>query len=114
MLLYYALASYNDIREAICDINSRLPPSTTFAEARKIVRTRLCGKPAALVRIVKADGVNVRLEPSMKAEIVALLSEGTPVAVVSVDNRDWLEVSFERDGYTMEGWVSRKYLGRVR
>ncbi|WP_225002067.1 SH3 domain-containing protein, partial [Pseudomonas aeruginosa] len=113
LVLFQSLAALNDAREAVCDINNRLPLSNTFAEARKFVRTRLCGAPAALVRIVKANDVNVRLAPSMRAEVIALLPKGAAVAIVNVDNRDWLEVSFQRDGYVVEGWVSRKYLGTV-
>jgi len=114
LLLLESLGAMNDAREAVCDINSRLPLSNTFAESRKFVRTRLCGAPAALVRIVKGVDVNVRVSPSMKAEVIAQLPKGAAVAVVSVDNRDWLEVSFQRDGYVIDGWVSRKYLGTVQ
>ncbi|MGN7840784.1 SH3 domain-containing protein [Pseudomonas sp. 22490] len=105
---------WNDLREGICDINSRLSPSDTLADTRKFVRTRLCGAPASHVRIVSRENVNLRSAPGMRSEIITQLPKGLVVAVVSRDDRDWLEVSFERDGYVIEGWVTRKYLTRVR
>ncbi|SER21832.1 SH3 domain-containing protein [Pseudomonas cuatrocienegasensis] len=70
--------------------------------------------PAAYVRIVSRDNVNLRSAAGMKSEVITQLPKGLAVAVVSRDDRDWLEVSFNRDGYVIEGWVSRKYLTRVR
>lgn len=113
ILMIKALAQWNDVREGICDINGRLSPEAPLAEARKVVRTRLCGAPAAFVRIVSRDNVNLRSAPGMKSEVITQLPRGLAVAVVSRDDRDWLEVSIERDGHVIEGWVSRKYLIQV-
>lgn len=114
LFVWAALSQWSSVQEGVCNLNARLGPDAPFAEIRRQIRTEFCGKPAASVRIVKGDNVNLRTEPGMKSEVITQLHKGLVVAVVSREDRDWLEVSFERDGYVIEGWVSRKFLQRVR
>lgn len=114
VLVWKGLAEWSSVQQGVCDLNARLSYDAPFAEVRRQVRTEFCGKPAASVRIVKAENVNLRAGAGMSFEVIAQLDKGLVVAVVSREDRDWLEVSFERDGYVIEGWVSRKFLARVR
>lgn len=113
-LVWKGLSDWGSVTDGVCDLNARFGPDAPFAEVRRQVRIHFCGESAAHVRIVKGDDVNVRAEPSMKSEVITQLHKGKVVAVVSREDRDWLEVSFKRDGFVIEGWVSRKYLQRVR
>lgn len=60
---------------------------------------------------VIADGLNVRAEPSLDAEVLFVAAEGTLGAVtadpVEVDGHGWVKVAFDAGG---EGWVSGGYL----
>lgn len=114
ILLLTALGNWNDLRQGICDINGRIPPTESLSSTRKFVRVRLCGLPIADARIVKADHANLRSAPSMKARIITQLSKNQVVAVVSKENRKWLLVSIQQDGAVIEGWVSRSYLKTVQ
>lgn len=114
MVIYHSLAQWNSVREGLCDINSRLSPTAGLSEVRKAVRISFCGLPAAHVVIVTRDSVNLRAAPSMKAEVLFQLPRYLAVSVIDDSNRDWLNVYFEKDGYAIEGWVSRKYLKSAR
>jgi|GEM_PF-5798752 len=113
-LIVWFLVNWNSARETVCDLNRRIPPSTSFSEVRKLIRTHLCGVPSAYVRIVSGNKVNLRVEPRMKANVITTLTKGKLVTVVSYDNPKWLNVSVEVEGHEIEGWVSRKYLKKIR
>lgn len=108
------LINWNAARETVCDVNRRIPPSASFSEVRKFIRTHLCGVPSTYIRIVSGDKVNLRVDPRMKANVITTLAKGKLVTIVSYDNPKWLEVSVEVEGYEIEGWVSRKYLKKIR
>ena len=56
--------------------------------------------------IIKGNSANVRLEPSLKAEILGKIHGGEVVSVTNVDNPEWFLISY----YGNEGYVSSKLL----
>lgn len=60
-------------------------------------------------RVVIAEALSLREEPSMKSEVVAKISKGTLLEILDKSNRSWLKVSVEVDDEVLIGWVSRKY-----
>ena len=111
--LCHILASWEDIRKAITDINARLPQTASFSEARKLIRTELSEKPGD-IRLVTGSNVNLREDPSMKSAIILQLPKNAPVAILGKEDRTWLLVSYEHDGYLIDGYVSTKFLKKIR
>jgi len=110
---YEDISKWNDFRESVCDMQQRLGAFESLAQARKLVRGALCDVPAALTqsfRLTKKDGINLREEPGMKAEVIMTLPKFAPLEVIDSTNRDWLLVSYKHEGLEIEGWVSRKFV----
>ncbi|UUT21053.1 SH3 domain-containing protein [Pseudomonas sp. T8] len=110
---YDDLSKWNDFRESVCDIQERLGAFDSLAHARKLVRTTLCDAPRGVsesFRLTKREGVNLREDPGMKAEVIMTLPRYAPLEVMDSTNRDWLLVSYKHEGLEIEGWVSRKYV----
>ncbi|MBF6036818.1 SH3 domain-containing protein [Pseudomonas sp. P155] len=110
---YDDLSKWNDFRESVCDMQERLEAFESLAHARKLVRSALCDVPKALTerfRLTKKEGINLREDPGMKAEVIMALPKYAPLEVVDASNRDWLLVIYKHEGLEIEGWVSRKHV----
>ncbi|VII92448.1 hypothetical protein [Pseudomonas sp. FG-3G] len=108
-----ALASWEDIRASIVDINARIPQTITFVGIRNFIRAELAGKPGD-VRLVMRSDVRLRSAPGLKSEVLMELPKYAPVVVLEKNNRTWLFVSYEHEGFFIEGYVSSKLLRKVR
>jgi hypothetical protein len=107
------LANWEASRIALVDINARLPLTDSLAELRRFIRTNLAGKPGD-VRLVTGSDVRLRVAPSMKSAVVLPLPKYAPVVVLGKEDRTWLFVSYEHEGFVIDGYVSTKYLKKVR
>ncbi|MFA5431611.1 MAG: SH3 domain-containing protein [Candidatus Paceibacterota bacterium] len=56
--------------------------------------------------VVNTPTLNVRTEPSIKANIIGKLEAGDVVSVINSDNTEWWKISF----YGTEGYVAAKFL----
>lgn len=113
ILSAYVLENWDAIRLSIVDINARVPNTETFSEARKYIRMELAGKPGD-VRLVSGKNVNLREDPGMKSRIILSLPENSPVIVLGKEDRTWLYVSYEHQGYWIDGYLSTKHLKKIR
>ena len=100
-------------RQSIVDINSRFPQTESFSAFRKFIRTELAGKPGD-IRLTKGAGVPLRQSPSTKSGTILKLPENSVVIVLEKAGRSWLSVSYEHQGYWIEGYISNKQLISVR
>ena len=107
------LCQWDQIRASVVDINARLPQTESFYEIRNFIRTELAGKPGD-IRLVKGSNVNLREAPGMKAAVILKLPENSPVVVQGKEDRTWLLVSYEHQGYWIDGYVSTKHLKKAR
>lgn len=113
MLSAYLLENWDAIRLSIVDISARMPQTEIFSEVRKFIRTELAGKPGD-VRLVRGTNVNLREHPSMKSQIIMSLPKNSPVIVLGKEDRTWLYVSYEHQGYWIEGYISTKHIIKIR
>jgi len=63
-------------------------------------------------RVVTADFLKLRQEPSMKGQVITALPKGTLVELIEGSeyfHRSWLLVSVEVDGEIETGWIGRRY-----
>ena len=105
--------NWEGARASLVDLNARLPQTEIFAEIRKFVRTQLAGKPGD-IRLVKGKNVRLREGPGTKFGVILLLPRDVPVVVLSKEDRTWLYVSYEYQGYVIDGYVSTRFLRKVR
>ena len=112
-LLLTSLCQWEQIRTSVVDLNARLPQTESFYEIRNFIRKELSGKPGD-IRLVKGSKVNLREDPSMKAAVILKLPENTPVVVRGKEDRTWLWVSYEHEGYWIDGYISTKHLKKAR
>ncbi|WP_081255291.1 SH3 domain-containing protein [Pseudomonas putida] len=111
--LVLVVINWEGARGSLVDLNARLPQTEVFAEIRNFVRTHLAGKPGD-IRLVKGKNVRLREGPGTKFDVILLLPPGAPVVVLSKEDRTWLYVSYEYQGYVIDGYVSTKFLRKVR
>jgi uncharacterized protein YgiM (DUF1202 family) len=107
------LAQWEATRAAIVDLNARLPHSESPSKIRNFIRKELAGKPGD-IRLVTGSDVNLRFEPSMNSEVILKLPKNDIVVVQGKEDRTWLFVAYELEGYWIEGYVSTKFLKKVR
>jgi hypothetical protein len=107
------LGQWEQIRESVVDINARLPQTESHSKIRNFIRTELSGKPGD-IRLVTGSEVNLRVDPSMKSDIIITLPKNTIVVVQGKEDRTWLLVSYELQGYWIDGYISTKYLKKIR
>lgn len=113
---YSEVAKWNDFRESVCDIEKRLQGFDSLAQARKVVRVALCDVPTEVkksYRLTKSEGVNIRVGPGIKAEVIMMLPKFAVLEVIDSEDRDWLLVTYKHRGIEIEGWVSRKFVGPI-
>jgi len=109
----FLLVEWDSVRANLVDMNARLPQSESFFEVRNFIRTELAGKPGD-VRLVMGTDVRLREGPGMKSDVIMLLPRYAPVVVLGKEDRNWLFVSYEHEGYVIDGYVSTKLLKKVR
>lgn len=113
---YSEVAKWNDFRESVCDIERRLQGFDSLAQARKLVRVALCDVPTGVkksYRLTKSEGVNIRVGPGIKSEVIMTLPKFAVLEVIDSEDRDWLQVTYKHQGIEIEGWVSRKFVGPI-
>ncbi|HFH2560752.1 TPA: SH3 domain-containing protein [Pseudomonas aeruginosa] len=109
----YMIANWESARAGLVDLNARLPRAELFADFRTFLRTEMAGKPGDF-RLVKGSDVRLRAAPGMKSEVILLLPRDSVVVVHGKEGRTWLFVSYEHQGYIIDGYVSTRYLKKVR
>jgi len=113
---YTEVAKWNDFRDSVCDIQQRLQGFDSLAQARKVVRVALCDVPTDVkksYRLTKSEGVNIRVGPGIKSEVILTLPKFAVLEVIDSEDRDWLLVTYKHQGIEIEGWVSRKFVGPI-
>lgn len=111
--LVFVTVNWDSAREGLADMNARLPRTESLAEIRNFIRTELAGKPGD-IRLVKGSNVRLREGPGMKSCVILLLPPDAIVVVLGKEDRTWLYVSYEHQGYMIDGYVSTKFLKKVR
>ncbi|MGY2337659.1 hypothetical protein ACW9HW_00210 [Pseudomonas sp. SDO5532_S415] len=111
--LVFVMVNWESARVGLADLNARLPQTESLAEIRKFIRTEIAGKPSD-VRLVKGKNVRLRERPGMKADVILLLPPDAIVVVLGKEDRNWLYVSYEHQGYMIDGYLSTKFLKKVR
>jgi hypothetical protein len=107
------LVDWEAARASLVDLNARLPQTESVSGVRNFIRTELAGKPGD-VRLVMGKDVNLRDGPGMTADVIMQLPRYAPVVVLGKEDRTWLFVSYEHEGYSIDGYVSTKFLRKVR
>ncbi|WP_156114982.1 SH3 domain-containing protein [Pseudomonas sp. ML96] len=107
------IVHWEDARQGLADINARLPQTESLKVVRDFIRIELAGKPGD-IRLVHGKGVHLREAPGMKGAILLHLPPEAVVVVLEKVDRTWLFVSYEHQGYMVDGYVSTKFLKKVR
>lgn len=110
---FAVLTNWEAMRVGLVDINARLPQTSSFADLRRFIRSNLAGKPGD-IRLVAGSEVRLRIAPGMKSDVILTLPKNAPVVVLGKEDRTWLYVSYEHEGFILDGYVSTKFLKRVR
>ncbi|MCU0092448.1 SH3 domain-containing protein [Pseudomonas koreensis] len=109
----YVLANWDTLRTNLVDINGRIPQTSTGSKLRNFIRTELAGKPGDF-RLVTRSDVRMRTAPGIKSETIMKLSKDAVVIVLEKEDRTWLYVSYEHDGFLIDGYMSNKFLKKIR
>lgn len=64
-------------------------------------------------RFITGSRVNLRSGPSTKTEILAELNFGQVVTILQ-NTRDWVEISYIYENEILQGWVSKRYIGKFK
>lgn len=70
-------------------------------------------EPAAETGTVKANILNLRKTPDLNAEILAKVSGGETVTILSENSEGWLEVNLNRNGRKVSGWIFGRNVART-
>ncbi|CAH0225842.1 SH3 domain-containing protein [Pseudomonas carnis] len=111
--LVYVMVNWESARIGLADLNARLPQTELLSEIRNFIRTEIAGKPAD-VRLVKGENVRLRAGPGMKTDVILLLPPDAIVVVLGKEDRTWLYVSYEHQGYMVDGYLSTQFLKKIR
>ncbi len=111
--IVFVTVNWESARQGLADINARLPQTESIAEIRNFIRTELSGKPGD-IRLVQGNQVGLREGPGMKYDVLMTLPRDAIVTVLDKENRTWLYVSYEHQGYMVDGYVSNKFLKKIR
>ncbi|MNF72018.1 Bacterial SH3 domain protein [compost metagenome] len=107
------LANWEAVRTALVDINARMPQTKALAELRRFIHSNLAGKPGD-VRLITRSDVRLRAAPGMKSTVIMTLPLYAPVVVLGKEDRSWLYVSYEHDGFLIHGYISTKFLKKIK
>jgi hypothetical protein len=103
------LTHWEDIRQGLVDINERVPEAYSFASLRRFISSNLSGIPGD-IRLVTDSDVRLRVAPGMKSAVLLTLPKYAAVVVLEKEDRTWLDVSYEHEGFLIDGYVSTKFL----
>jgi hypothetical protein len=71
-------------------------------------------EPNEILIVSINEGLNLRDEPGLSTEVIAVVPNGTQVekleGPITVDNVPWVRIQTEQDGEQLEGWMSRNFL----
>jgi hypothetical protein len=109
----FIAVNWESARQGLVDLNTRIPQTESLTTIRNFIRKELSGKPGD-IRLVKGTSVRLRTGPSMKSEVILLLPADAPVVVLGKEDRTWLFVSYEHQGYMLDGYVSTKFLKKIK
>ncbi|WP_047541922.1 SH3 domain-containing protein [Pseudomonas simiae] len=107
------LTNWEAVRTGLVDINARMPQTKSIAEFRRFIHSNLAGKPGD-IRLVTRSDVRLRVAPGMKSTVIMTLPKYAPVVVLGKENRTWLYVSYEHEGFLIDGYISTKFLKKIR
>ncbi|WLG82936.1 SH3 domain-containing protein [Pseudomonas cucumis] len=107
------LTNWEAVRTGLVDINARMPQTKSIAELRRFIHSNLAGKPGD-IRLVTRSDVRLRAAPGMKSTVIMTLPQYAPVVVLGKEDRTWLYVSYEHDGFLIDGYISTKFLKKIR
>ncbi|MBF8179713.1 SH3 domain-containing protein [Herminiimonas contaminans] len=113
ILILTLLSNIQDAKNAVVSINAQLPVTESFSEMREYVWKTMAGKPGD-ARMVTGNNVNLREGPSMKSAVILPVKKNSIVVVIGKEDRNWLQVVYEHEGYTVIGYVSTKFLKKFR
>jgi hypothetical protein len=107
------LTNWEAVRTGLVDINARMPQTKSIAEFRRFIHSNLAGKPGD-IRLVTRSDVRLRVAPGMKSTVIMTLPQYAPVVVLGKEDRTWLYVSYEHEGFLIDGYISTKFLKKIR
>ncbi|MNJ60616.1 Bacterial SH3 domain protein [compost metagenome] len=107
------LTNWEAIRTGLVDINARIPQTHSFADLKRFISSNLAGKPGD-VRLVTGSNIRLRVAPGMKSDVILTLPKYAPVVVLGKEDRTWLYVTYEHEGFLIDGYVSTKFLKKIR
>ncbi|VVP66163.1 SH3 domain-containing protein [Pseudomonas fluorescens] len=110
---FVVLSNWEAVRTGLVDINARMPQTKSIAEFRRFIHSNLAGKPGDIRLITRSD-VRLRVAPGMKSTVIMTLPQYAPVVVLGKEDRTWLYVSYEHEGFLIDGYVSTKFLKKIR
>ncbi|HHH1742733.1 TPA: SH3 domain-containing protein [Yersinia enterocolitica] len=64
-------------------------------------------------RLITGENVRLRVNPSMKSEVIEVLNKNTAIAVLETKERQWLFVEVHLGDDKIQGWVNRSYTKRI-
>lgn len=111
--MLYTLENWETMRANLVDMNARMPQTESISEVRRFIRINLAGKPGD-VRLVTGSDVRLRAGPGMGEDVIMTLPKYAPVVVLGKEDRTWLFVSYEHEGFVIDGYISTKFLKKVR
>ncbi|EPU8566669.1 SH3 domain-containing protein, partial [Yersinia enterocolitica] len=65
-------------------------------------------------RLITGENVRLRVNPSMKSEVIEVLNKNTAIAVLETKDRQWLFVEVHLGDDKVQGWVNRSYTKRIK
>jgi hypothetical protein len=72
------------------------------------------GEPREMLIVNINEGLNLRDEPGLSTDVIAVLPNGTRVekleGPITVDTVPWVRIQAEHNGEQVEGWMSRNFL----
>ena len=81
-------------------------------------KCNVCGAAKYGYKVVAANSLNIREEPSVSSSRVGEVSKGKTLLIIEIEengeevqgNTQWIKISFQADGKKVYGWVSCAYL----
>lgn len=103
---------WDSVRSNLVDLNARLPETELFADVRTFIRTEMAGKPGDF-RLVTGTNVALRYEPGMKSGVILHMPKDAVVVVHGKEDRNWRFVTYEHQGFLIDGYVSTRFLKKA-
>ena len=91
-----------------------MPAKKTTKTTEKNDTTLIVGAQAAVVKTPNGALLNFRKEPSLDAEVIALLKDGQKLTVHAAVMGDWLSVEVKEGKKKLTGYVMNKYVEELK